>query len=269
MKILAVTSGKGGVGKTTLSVNIAKQLSLSGVRTILVDLDIHNKGATSLFLDKVEEATAKTDGKSFMGLLAASRSNSSDDHRDVQPIICPLDPDKMLLFLPATKAQELIEWKALHGSNAELTSFLSSMLSALSSKFEREVVILDCYGGIDSLTIAAVGVASNTIIVNEPDLITFSGTLLLYSYISETYKNSPTTPHIHFLINRITSRHSFEFLEREYRKNLAPLASDDRILAYLPFDRLIMETFGDYPFFTELLPNSLISKKLRLALWSL
>ena len=120
------------------------------------------------------------------------------------------------------------------------------------------MIIIDCYGGIDSLTIAATGIAGDTIIVNEPDVITFSGTLLLYNYISDTYRNAAKKPKIHFVINRITSRYSYKFLSGEYSKHLSGLAISKSILAYLPYDKLLFENFGDYPFFTELLPKSLI-----------
>jgi cellulose biosynthesis protein BcsQ len=265
MKILTVTSGKGGVGKTTISVNMAKQLSLQGIRTILVDLDIHNKGATSLFLDKVEEVERKSHALSLMGMLSFL-NEPGEKSGAAEPLICTLDGKDKLFFWPATKTQELIEWSALRASNEVLIERLNTSLSALSSQKGIEVAILDCYGGIDALTIAAAGAADSTIIVNEPDLITFSGTLLLYSYLSEIYKDSARRPSVHFIINRITSRHSFAFLQQEYQKNLAPLSADGSILAYLPFDRLVMETFGDYPFYTELLPQSLVCRKLKLAL---
>ena len=39
-RILAITSGKGGVGKTSLAVNLACELSRRGYRTIVVDTDL-------------------------------------------------------------------------------------------------------------------------------------------------------------------------------------------------------------------------------------
>lgn len=39
-KIISVTSGKGGVGKTSLSVNLAAHLSKNGVKVLLIDADL-------------------------------------------------------------------------------------------------------------------------------------------------------------------------------------------------------------------------------------
>ena len=39
-RIIVVTSGKGGVGKTTLCANLGTQLAKSGLRVLLIDVDL-------------------------------------------------------------------------------------------------------------------------------------------------------------------------------------------------------------------------------------
>jgi cellulose biosynthesis protein BcsQ len=47
-QIISVSAGKGGAGKTLISVNLARTLSWSGKRVLLVDMDLYNRGSTTL-----------------------------------------------------------------------------------------------------------------------------------------------------------------------------------------------------------------------------
>lgn len=75
-RILLVASGKGGVGKTTVTVNLALALALDGARVGLFDADIYGPNVPLML------GVSRT--KSGHGMLPIARANS-------EPYIRPLD----------------------------------------------------------------------------------------------------------------------------------------------------------------------------------
>jgi ATP-binding protein involved in chromosome partitioning len=65
-KTILVTGGKGGVGKTTVAVNLAHLLSERGFRTGLLDIDLHCPNAARML--GMGQTTVLTDGKSLLPL---------------------------------------------------------------------------------------------------------------------------------------------------------------------------------------------------------
>ncbi len=77
---IAVMSGKGGVGKTTVSVNVARALADSGARVGLLDVDVHGPNVPKM-LGLDEERFAAT------GSPGGESAGGEDERTEISPIV--------------------------------------------------------------------------------------------------------------------------------------------------------------------------------------
>ena len=84
-RLIAVVNQKGGVGKTTTSVNLAASLAASGKRVLLVDLDPQGNATTGSGVDK--KSISRTVYQVLLGLgeVAGIRSFSESGKYDLLP----------------------------------------------------------------------------------------------------------------------------------------------------------------------------------------
>ncbi|MFD6414902.1 AAA family ATPase [Streptomyces sp. NPDC060194] len=136
-RIMVVANQKGGVGKTTTTVNIAASLALNGSRVLVIDLDPQGNASTALGIDHHAEVP------SIYDVLVESRPLAEV----VQPV-----PDVEGLFCaPAT-----ID---LAGAEIELVSLVAreSRLQRAIQAYEQplDYVLIDCPPSLGLLTVNA------------------------------------------------------------------------------------------------------------------
>lgn len=118
-KIIGVTSAIPGEGKSTISINFAKLLASQGARTILIDADLRNPGAT-----RAMNVTAQ-------GGLLEVLLNGEDPRSVMQH-----DPATQLSFLPA-----IIRHRVPHSSELLSSNAMANLLNVLGA--EADYIVID------------------------------------------------------------------------------------------------------------------------------
>ncbi|TAM87691.1 MAG: ParA family protein [Jatrophihabitans sp.] len=149
-RLVTVANQKGGVGKTTSTVNIAAALALHGLRTLVIDLDPQGNASTAL---SIEHAVGTP---SVYDALLGGRPLVD------QVVKCEITP--LLTCVPATLD--------LAGADIELTSQVAreyrlrrAVESYLEEASERpDYVLIDCPPSLGLLTLNAL-VAAREVLV--------------------------------------------------------------------------------------------------------
>ena len=253
--VIAFTSGKGGCGKTTLAVNFANVVSQSKSRVLIIDMDMANRGCTGLFSSQTKIPHSS---------LTVTRILRNDWQIEQQTQRSILEVKEHIFLIPASSAGEDV-WRLPEDINlADFVEDLHSKIQKAIVDFKIDCVVLDCFCGIDKLTTASAAVADHTLIVNEPDIITFTGAIHLLNHLQCEFQQLPRQPNLHFVVNRVKSTYTVAQLNELYENNLKTAIADRIILCYFPYHERIFMTFGTYPFISDLLPRSLFTRKLEL-----
>jgi chromosome partitioning protein len=154
--VLAVVNQKGGVGKTTTSVNLAAALAQAGRRVLLVDLDPQGNATMGSGIDK--RSVGRTVYHVLLGLseLAAARVRLERAAFDL---------------LPANRdlAGAEVELVALEGRETRLKRALQSVAH------EYDFALIDCPPSLSLLTVNALTAAQRVLIPMQCEYYALEG----------------------------------------------------------------------------------------------
>jgi chromosome partitioning protein len=154
MKILAITNQKGGVGKTTTSVNLAASLASLGKRVLLIDLDPQGNASTGSGVDK---STLKHSiyhvligEKNLQEVIIKNEKNGFD--------IAP--SNRELAGAEVELVNEISRENRLKSAIAELTGEHEEA----EHHCEYDYILLDCPPALNLVTVNAL-TAANTVMI--------------------------------------------------------------------------------------------------------
>ncbi|HEX9698513.1 MAG TPA: ParA family protein [Acidobacteriota bacterium] len=155
--ILAVTNQKGGVGKTTTSINLAAALARKGHKTLLVDLDPQGHSTLS-FLDPAEV------DRSIYDVLV-------EPDADLTGIVRGTD-DPNLHIAPARISLAKLEGKLLGEFDGHYR--LRDKIQPLASEYE--FIVIDTPPTLGLLTVSALVVATHLLVPIQSSYLSLEGT---------------------------------------------------------------------------------------------
>ncbi|GGZ68515.1 hypothetical protein GCM10010371_30590 [Streptomyces subrutilus] len=145
-RVMVVANQKGGVGKTTTTVNLAASLALHGARVLVIDLDPQGNASTALGIDH------HADVPSIYDVLV--------DSRPLLEVVQPVVDVEGLFCAPAT-----ID---LAGAEIELVSLVAreSRLQRAIQAYEQplDYILIDCPPSLGLLTVNAMVAGAEVLI---------------------------------------------------------------------------------------------------------
>jgi chromosome partitioning protein len=154
--IIAIANQKGGVGKTTTTVNLAAAIAESGARVLLIDLDPQGNATTGVGIDKYQVERTTYDLLLERVPVASIRKRSEGAGLDL---------------LPSNSDLTAAEVGLMNAQSGELR--LKQMLEPVAAEYDY--IFIDCPPSLNMLTLNALVAAHRVLVPLQTEYYALEG----------------------------------------------------------------------------------------------
>ena len=177
-KVISIANQKGGVGKTSTTVNLGAGLQKLGFDVLLIDLDAQGNLTMSLgFQDPDNLSYSITDA-----LEKAVKEENIDPSEGI------LSTDEGIDLMPANISLSEFEVRLIneYGREAMLKQFIDSV------KMNYDFILIDCAPSLNIMTINALVASDSVLIPTQPQYFSTAGLQMLFQTINKVqHKMNP------------------------------------------------------------------------------
>ena len=171
-RVIAVANQKGGVGKTTTSVNLSASLSLSGHRVLMIDLDPQGNATTGVGVD--------------MNAVERSVRDWLMQEADLRDILQPTSA----AFDVAPCDQDLTAAEVALLAVSRREARLQDCMAASQARGAYEYIIMDCPPSLNILTLNALVAADSVLIPMQCEYYALEGLSALLDTVDQVRRRA-------------------------------------------------------------------------------
>ena len=219
---IAITSGKGGVGKSTISANLANVLSQNGYKVGLGDAEIGLANLDGILNVKM--------GKNLLHVLKGECS--------LKDILIPIN--KNLILIPGESGDEILKFN---------NQFLfERFLDEASELDQLDFLIIDTGAGIGGSTQLFLEAADEVVVVTVPDPAAITDAYAVIKIVSR-FKNNELLL-LNMVKNEAEATRIYENVKRVANANIGPNLNLE-LIGYVASDKSVARSIKQRTLFTD------------------
>ena len=259
MKSIAVLSGKGGTGKSTISASLGYILARCGFKTLLVDLDLFTHGITFYALAQCRKKIDFTLTDLFLKTRKNMETMPQADHI---PCIMVPNPftDSNLFVLPSISPENPdnmeLQYDREFDNISRFRVKLKKIIEQAGNKYGFEYIIIDTRGGTDHTSTGAALTADTFIMVTEADKPSWEmGNFLMDAIDEMEIREKNDVRRAGFIINKnvLPSKSIERYLRKKWRiPHIGTIPLDRSAIRYFQENKVPVAESAACPFSREI-----------------
>jgi len=230
-KVVAVSSGKGGSGKSVIALNLADRMSRQGIRTLLIDADWHFGNIHIL---------SNTVCKTTLHDIVSYKVDPAE-------AIVELKPNLNLILSPSSV-------KA--GIKFDLNRFAELLANLDESLAGYDLIVFDTPTGYPDIVRLISAITDINLVILNPELTAIANNYGLIKLLLESNKNLIA----HILVNKAISGKDSEYIFQKLSVLTGRfLGNIPQYAGYLGVEQLVREAVEGQKMLYDLAPESTIS----------